>query len=819
MSDSTKNSSNGGRALYYSGGASRAIYYGGSTPASYSQPLYGSAPIYGGGSAYYYGGPAGSNQQSEDAIFGQLSLMRIIRVCLQRWVTILVFVIIGFVLAYAVFKISPVIYESTAVIEMRMRGSTYTGLSKAVIEMDSSITMLELFNTRLARLRSRAVFEQVIAQYRADYPSSIATDEQLAKALAKSEMTLMRQSRLIQISIRSTDPQMATDLANAYAKVAESSTSDLNRNESEVAVAWLSATTEQMKRNLNQADKALLDFYAINQIDTMKRERETNMQKLNKITADLLALEGQITIADSLKKTLEAIQNEPEKFGSLPAAVTSSQEINNAYNRLQETLAEKNSLLARYTANHPEVRIKEKEVEIYRKQFADVVYRALETAKANLALLISQREKLTPKQEQLEKRLAELEAKIDSASVRVEQLEREREVADIQYKALLTRTSEAQLAADEDTAIIKPVESAFLPERPVLPNPILIFPAGVMGGLVLGFLFVMMLDHLEDKIVGIADIEERLRLKVLAVFPHVRRKKRHEIARIVSEDKFSQFAEMVASLRNLLDSPRYHAMTKVCLCMSTQPGEGKTISSCSIAQSYAQSGQKTLLVDFDLRRPRLANIFNLKRGEYKSLADVLTRNAVEEFDELPVVADVHPNLSVILSRASNKVNPSMIMGSDSVIEFFKWARERYDHIIIDSPPFGLVGDVMTLASLVDSVMIMCCPETTRFHAVKHAVRQLSEAGAHIIGVIVNDVDIGHRSQYARYNYAYSYRYREKYGYAPYAAKNADDGDEEKTSEKKPSDKAATPDEISNDDLIPKAAEKQDEVDLSMTDDD
>lgn len=815
--DSTKKNS-GGRALYYSGGSSRAIYYGGSTPASYSQPLYGGGPAYGGSAAYYYGGAVGGNQSAEDSMFGQFSIMRIIRVCLQRWVTILVFVIIGFVLAYAVFKISPVIYESTAVIEMRMRGSTYTGLSKAVIEMDSSITMLEMFNTRLARLRSRAVFEQVITQYRADYPSSIATDEQLAQALEKSEMELMRQSRLITISIRSTDPQMATDLANAYAKVAESSTSDQNKNESEVAVAWLSATTEQMKRNLVQADKALLDFYSINQIDTMKRERETSIQKLNKITADLLTLEGEINIADSLKKTLEAIQSEPEKFGSLPAAVTSSHEINNSYNRLQDTLAEKNSLLARYTANHPDVRVKEKEVEIYRKQFADVVYRALETAKANLALLLSQREKLAPKQDQLEKRLSELEAKIDSASVRVEQLEREREVADIQYKALLTRTSEAQLAADEDTAIIKPVEQAFLPKTPVLPNPLIIFPAGVMGGLMLGFLFVMMLDHLEDKIVGIADIEERLRLKVLAVFPHVRRKKRHEIARMVSEDKFSQFAEMVASLRNLLDSPRYHAMTKVCLCMSTQPGEGKTISSCSIAQSYAQSGQKTLLVDFDLRRPRLANVFNLKREDYKSLADVLMRNAVEEFDELPVISDVHSNLSIIASRASSKINPSMIMGSDSVIEFFKWAREKYDHIIIDSPPFGLVGDVMTLASLVDSVMIMCCPETTRFHAVKHAVRQLSEAGAHIIGVIVNDVDIGHRSQYNRYNYAYSYRYREKNGYGSYAPKNSDDSEDE-SPVKENVNKIATPDDVRNDDLVPKQTEKQDIVDISMTDDD
>ena len=802
------------RPLYY-GGSSRALYYGGGSPAAYSSPAYSA---YGAGYGGLYGGGSSSGNQQDDSIMGQFSIGRMIRVCMQRWVTILVFIIIGGIVSFAVFKISPVIYEADAVIEMRMRGSTYTGLSKAVIEMDIGSNMGEVFNTRLARLRSRAVFEQVITQYRTDFPSSTVKDAELISTLTGSEMTLQRQSRLIHIKVRSSDAQLAADLSNAYAKVAVSSTSEQNKNESEVAVAWLSATTDQQKRALQQADKEMLDFISANQIDSMKRKKQTDSDKLLKINADILSLEGRITVATELRRTLQAIQSDPEKFGSLPESVPRTGEISGAYQLLQKTLAEKNSLLARYTANHPEVKVKEKEVVIYRKQFADVVYRSLETCKANLDLLQRQYDKLVPQQKELENSLSVLEAKIDESTLKLEQLTREREVADMQYKALLKRTSEAQLAADEDTAIIRPVESALKPTKPVLPNPLVIFPAGPALGLVLGFMFVMMLDHLEDKIVGIADIESRLRLKVLGVMPHVRRKKREQLARLVTDDKFSQYAEAIASLRNLLDSPRYHDIAKVLLCMSTQPGEGKTVTSCSIAQSCAQSGQKTLLVDFDMRRPRLARIFEKSHKDFNSLAHALTKGDASAFDTLPVESSI-PNLSLVLTRASPEINPANIMGSEIVVEFFKWAREHYDRIVIDSPPFGIVGDVMTLAALVDSVMIMCCPDRTRVQPVKHAARHLTEAGTRIIGVMVNDVDFGRRSSFSSYDYhyRYNYRYNYRYGYGYSSFKKKPKPGTEKGGENVQTDVA---DVMVDDDLTPKKnVERQDVVDASMTDDD
>jgi len=211
--------------------------------------------------------------------------------------------------------------------------------------------------------------------------------------------------------------------------------------------------------------------------------------------------------------------------------------------------------------------------------------------------------------------------------------------------------------------------------------------------------------------------------------------------------------------------------------MSTQPGEGKSITSCSIAISNAQARRKTLLVDFDLRRPRLAKVWGIKDlDKDHSFSHNLQKGSKCDFASLVNNSGVE-NLDVIASLQPEGVDPASIMGSSIVSEFFAWARENYDRIVIDSPPFGIVGDVMTLASMVDGVLIMCCPDRTHFRPIQSAAKNLAEAGATVLGVVVNDVETGgmggafdQHGQYGGYRYRYGYGYG--YGYRPNGKANA-----------------------------------------------
>ena len=758
--------------------SSRPLYYGGSGAVSGGGgsrgPAYYGGTAYG-GSAYYYGGAYGSSgggPGGDDSMLGALTAGRILRVVAQRWILVLVALLIGLVVAFAVYRISPTIYEATSEFTMDMKRSSSNGsvLTAGMEAPDFGNTFEEVLNTRMAYWRSAAVVGQIIAQYRANYPNSTVSDEELTSTLMDSKIDLVRHSRLITISVRSKNPTLAAALANAYAKAIESFTEEDAKVRIDRAVAQLAVNTEKKGREVDATERKLLDYRMANKLDVLLAKREMLKQGITKTTADILSLESQETAAAEWEKVLAKVQKDPDAFGSLPDSVPRSAEMSMAFNAYQKSLIEKNSLLARFTVAHPEVKAKERETEIYKQQFSDVIARSYATAQGNLNALRNQLAEFRDKRSELDGELVSNEQKIVSVQSGLEQLDRQKTVDTQLYQEMLSKLNEARILAEQQTETVRPGRPATEPKKPVLPQPMIIFPAGAFVGFAFGILFVLALDHLEDTVIGIADIEGRLSLKVLAVLPHVRRKKREQVAKFVAEDKYSQFAEAVAGLRNLLDSPRYQMLSQVILNISTQPGEGKTITSCSIAISNAQAGKKTLLVDFDMRRPRLARVWGLKLTPENSFSHQLQSNDASVFPKLVQKSGVD-GLDIIASLPPDGVNPSSIMGSQVVPEFFKWARENYERVIIDSPPYGLVGDVTTLATLADSVMILCCPDRTRSKPIRHATRHLTEAGATILGVIVNDVDMSSGSAFLPTSRSYGYGYGGYggYGYRGYGA--------------------------------------------------
>ena len=752
----------GGKPIYSGSAKKSPIYYG----------VSGNAPYYYGGGNY--GRPAaGYDDPSQDpnSLVGTITPARVLRVISQRWITVLVFLLVGLVASFAVYRISPTIYEAKSEFTMQMRSpkTSAPGALGQITEIDYGNTYEEVFNTRLSDWRSEKLITKIMQQYRASHPASTVSDEELLETLAESELELVRRSRLITIAVRSGSAQLAADLANSYAEAIESFTDEENRLRCDKAVAQISDQVKKQRSVDERVSEALLNFRKTHKVDNLKSEREIVQQSLQKVTADVLELESEVTSATEWEKVLEAAQETPEDFGALPSAVPRSSEIGQAYTDLQKCRLELNSLLTSFTTSHPDVRIKQKNLDILKQQFTESVSRALATAHGNLASFRNQLAVHRKSRDRLTATLAEIDQKIISAESGLAQIESEKEISSLLLKQLQQDENTARIAAEANNEIVRVGRIAGVPSKPVLPNPIVIFAAGIIGSLALGFLFVLVLDHLEDTVISISDIETRLSLKVLAVLPHVRRKKREDVAKFVAENKYSQFAEAVAGLRNLLDSPRYAEMNKVLLVISTQPAEGKSITSCSLAISNAQAHRKTLLVDFDLRRPRLAKVFGLTDLDVEhSFSHTLQRGGKCNFSEL-VNRSCIEDLDVIASLKPEGVDPASIMGSSIVSEFFAWARENYDRVIIDSPPFGIVGDVVTLASMVDGVMVVCCPDRTHFRPIQSAVRNLAEAGATVLGVIVNDVETnqmdGAFSMHGHYSYGYG---GYSYGYKPEA---------------------------------------------------
>ena len=770
------------KPIYYGGKGSAPMYYGGRKPMYYG----GQKPMYYGGAGQQYGSPAygGSygaygaygayggmaygapNEEDESSVVGKVTVTRVLRVISQRWLSVFVFLLVGLIVSFAIYRISPTIFEATSEFTMDMRRSTGgVGQSLAIAETmpDYGATYNEIFNTRISDWRSEKLLTKIVQQYRTTRPNSTVTDEEILEALARTELELMRNSRIITIAVRSQSAALCADLANAYAESIEAFTDEENKARCDKAVAQIHASVERQRRSVEKIAQQVRDFRTANKIDSLRANLTTAEQARSQTTVSILTLETEEAQLVEWEKMLSAVQKDPASYGNLSTGVPRAEEIATEFKAYQDADGEFKKLMLVYTENHPEVRAAKQMLEFSRQRFLDSAARALLTGRSTLQVTRNQLVSLRQKRDDLGAELVSIAQRIGLAESGIKQLESDYESQSRILESLYTDENQARLQAESNNEIVRVGRPASVPNEPILPSPMIIFGAGVFLSLVLGVLFVLVVDNLEDTVVNLSDIEGRLSLKVLAVLPHVRRKKRAEVARFLVEDKYSQFSESVAGLRNLLDSPRYEALSHCLLIISTQPGEGKTITSTSLAIAYAQAGRKVLHVDFDLRRPRLARIWGLadmdKRYSF-SHALQSAGTVAPDFESLVHHTDV-PGLDVICSLAPDGVSPATIFGSSAVTEFFDWARSVYDHIIVDSPPYGVVGDVVSLSVLVDSAIIMCCPDRTHFKAIQFCSRSLTEAGANILGTIVNDIEVSNADAFTPHARGYGYG---KYGY-------------------------------------------------------
>ena len=294
------------KPIYYGARGSSPMYYGASRPA---YPAYGgSSPMYyGAGRAY--GGVPGGGAPEDGSLVGTITLGRMMRVVSQRWLSVFVFLLIGLIVSFAVYRISPTIYEARSEFTMDMRRSSGYGKSAlADATPDYGNTYAEIFNTRISEWRSEKIVTKILEQYRASHPSSTVSDEDIVEVLVGSELELQRNSRIITISVRSKVPALCAALANSYAEAIEAFTDEENKLRCDKAVSQIHANVEKKRREADKVAKQLLDFRTANKVDNLRSSRDTISQSLSKTTGDILSLESEETQLIEWEKMLSAVQ-------------------------------------------------------------------------------------------------------------------------------------------------------------------------------------------------------------------------------------------------------------------------------------------------------------------------------------------------------------------------------------------------------------------------------------------------------------------------------------------------------------------------------
>ena len=712
---------------------------------------------------YYVDASQGRAKRNAD----EINLLNVFRVLRKKRKTIAIAMATGLLLGVLHVLTARRDYRAGALVEFSVRRPRILGQQSAVID-DSAFYSEpeEVYNTRLERFKGRVMLDRAVESVKRLTNAPNLSDEEFRRSLSRHvDFALIRRSRLMRITFEDADPVYAAAVANVFADAAVSMAIEENRHDSDGAVAWLQTQVVAQRALLEKADAGVVAFRATNMIDILETQRKGLDETLIDFNRALASVESQRVLAEDVDRALMTLELKPEAAGKLPGSTPRADEIQAMLTKWMDAVSERDVLLTKYTEKHPEVVAKEAVIKALHNQTMDSIRRARDTAKANLMLLRQQSESLEKRIREQEKQSSDLELKIVERRAMLSSMELERQAADISYKGVLNRIEEARLSADERTATVKIVEPATPPEKPYTPHKSALMLVWMILGVVSGVGLAFVTEMMEDSITSTEDIEKGLGLKVFALVPHVEHGEREDIGKACMTDRFSHMAEAYAGLRGLLDSSQYRQLSRSVLVGSTAPEEGKTITACNLAIMCARSGLRTLLVDFDLRRPRLGRVFNMP-PDGTSLLHVLAAQDESSFAKLPYKTECE-RLEVVVSRVDHNLSPAEVIGGRTVKSFLAWATKNYDRVIVDSPPFSVVSDSFVLADHVGAVLLVCRPDHTRKRALQHAVEHLFTVKASLLGVVVNDVHFGVSFYFRSFDHYYShYNYRRYFDEVP-----------------------------------------------------
>ena len=345
-----------------------------------------------------------------------------------------------------------------------------------------------------------------------------------------------------------------------------------------------------------------------------------------------------------------------------------------------------------------------------------------------------------------------------------ERLERDTQRQQRVFEVIVDRMREVDLIKDEGITNVSLIEEAVLPQRPVSPNKVRNLMLGAFLGLMLGVGAAYGLSFMDDTVKTPQDVEEGLGMPWLGYVPKMRTSREMVPAQQMLHEPGGPYAEAFRSIRTNIYFSGQRGQIKSIMVTSCSPGEGKTVFSSNLAAAVAHDGKRVLLVDADLRRPRVHRANDLER------VDGLTNVLVEDLSLEQVVQSpgngqaVLENLHV-LTAGSKTPNPAELLGGEAMARFMVRAREEYDMVIYDSCPAMFLADNAALASACDGVALVVHAGQTKKSAAHRARKQLEVVDGTILGVVLNKVkarEMGSYGSYGGYYYYSTDYYYEEY---------------------------------------------------------
>ena len=707
----------------------------------------------------------------------------------HQWLILTFLLTVVTVVAIASFKTKPV-YEAAARVEVDKEGQVMQPFpdSNSYSEYEDTEAYIE---TQTKILQSETLALMTIKSLDlARYPEFGGTPDSIAwqhagasprrpailgAFLGRLVVRRVPNTRLIEVHFEAEDPQLAAQIVNTHLQNYVEQNFRSKYDATTQASTWLSAELEELRIKVEKSEDARIAYERENQIWQIDEKQDITTQKLADLSKAVTDAQTDVALKEALFRmavsgnvdALPAVRN-----NEVVAALLKRQ------SELDEQYAE---ALDQYGPNFPKVlRLAAQQKEVQRdlanarKTMVESVEVEFNTARSHVELL----------QEALDKQKAEANDLAEKL-VQYHILQHDAESNKQLYDGLLQKLKEAGITAGLRSSNIRVVDPALAPASPSRPQKARNIVLAILVGLIGGIGLALFREYLDNTVKSPDDIETLTGLPSLAVVPalpglHNSHNRFSRLARDVVPESGSgprvellsyiqpksQISEAFRALRTSLLLSQADHPPQVILVTSSLPREGKTTAAVNLAVTLAQLGDRTLLVDSDLRKPGVRRALNLTIGKEIGLSSYLA--GVSTLDEVTIP---HPTISNLAAITTGPVPPSPadLLSSHRMREAIVELRHRFKFIVIDSPPVMAATDPVILSALTDGVLLVVRSGETPKEAFTRTRDLLAAVKCRLLGVVLNAVDSSapdYYYSYRYYPYAYGYGYGEDVGKKP-----------------------------------------------------
>ncbi len=716
------------------------------------------------------------------------------------WKIILFSAVVGGFSAFYALSLPPVYYSDTTLLienqqpnvlsfqdvyQVDTRNRNYLGtqlqilksraLAAKVVE-DMQLANNPLFNPRLKNDEAKKpMLESLIGLFKAvttDKPVDDDTSENAADTLDSTDNELideesikkdivslvqkvlivfpMHGTQLVKIQYSSQDPQMAADVANAFADAYINSHLEAKLEVTQKASAWLSGRLGDLRETLRESEQQLQLFREREQLVNTGDVRSIDVAELEQLTQSLVEETRRKNDAEALYRQISSGKLDLERLLAIPRVSN-----NTAVQGLVASRGEAKRLVAelseRYGRKHPRMVTAVANVAQIERELRDQVDNVARGVEVSYLTIRDSERELKQQIDAVRSRLQDVSRK----EFTLRELEREVEANRQVYEVFLNRGKETNEAGNLESVNARVVDIAIPADYPDKPEKKKIVLIAVLFSGVFAAGVVLLLDWLDNTIKTPDDVEERLRVPLLGYLPLDKlNKDETPFLGFLSDEKW-HFAEAVRTVRTSFILSGLDKPAKVTVITSSVPNEGKSTVSLCLAHALGQM-EKVLLIDADMRKPSIGKALDI------SLLTPGLSNLIAGTAELDECITRLPKSEVHVITAGVVLgNPLDLIAGDRFPQVLDMLKEKYDRILIDSAPIQAVSDSIVIATYADSLIYVVKSDGSSTPVVKKGLRRLSEANARFSGVILNQVDLDRMKKES----GYESEYYDNYGYA------------------------------------------------------